>query len=123
MNGDDDKLKVLLEGDCNFLRQKKVALPKHQPHLVRWVREFLIFAAAHGGYTLEQTLDMFLAALGKRTGVEPWQIRQATDAVRIYRYQYRTDSAKSEKEEPRKALAGNENDLLARLQLSPAMSN
>jgi len=66
--------------------------------------------------TFEQTQDMFLAALGKRTGVEPWQIRQATTRVRIYRYQYRTDSAKSEKEKPSKALASNENDLLARLQ-------
>jgi hypothetical protein len=41
------------------------------------------------GYTFEQALDLFLAEVGGRTGVEPWQMQQAADAVRIYRYQYR----------------------------------
>jgi len=82
--------------------------------LVRWVREFLVFATEHRGYTFEQTLDKFLAALGERTDVKPWQIRQATDAVRIYRYQYRADSGQTGEEEPRKAWSGDEGDLLAR---------
>jgi len=45
----DEKLKAALEGYSNFLREKKLTLPKHQPHqphLVRWVREFLIFHQA-----------------------------------------------------------------------------
>jgi len=37
----------------------------------------------------EQTLDLFPAAIGQRVGIKPWQIQQAADAVRIYRYQYR----------------------------------
>jgi len=41
-------------------------LAKHQPYLVRWVREFLLFARDHGGYTFEQTLDLFLAEVGGR---------------------------------------------------------
>jgi integron integrase len=53
------------------------------------VKEFLHFAQAHGGYTFEQTLDLFLSEIGGRVGVKPWQIQQAADAVRIYRYQYR----------------------------------
>ena len=53
------------------------------------MREFLLFARAHGGFTFEQTLDLFLAQVGERIGTKPWQLQQAADAVRIYRYQYR----------------------------------
>jgi len=51
--------------------------------------KFLVFAAEHRGYTSEQTPNIFLAALGKRTAVNPWQIRQTTEAIHIYRYQSR----------------------------------
>ena len=83
------RLESVLGDFANFLRERKLALPKHQPYLVRWVREFLFFARQHGGYTFEQTLDLFLAEMGQRVGVKPWQIQQAADAVRIYRYQFR----------------------------------
>jgi hypothetical protein len=83
------RIQAMLDGYAKFLREKDLALPKHQPYLVRWVREFLLFAQGHGGYTFEQTLDMFLAAIAKRGDVKPWQIQQAADAARIYRYQYR----------------------------------
>ena len=84
-----ERLQTALDGYARFLREKDLALPKHQPHLVRWVRDFLLFAQGHAGYTFEQTLDMFLAEVGERVGVKPWQIQQAADAARIYRYQYR----------------------------------
>ncbi|MBI2193971.1 MAG: hypothetical protein HYU36_18495, partial [Planctomycetes bacterium] len=35
-----------------------------------------------------QALDLFRAEVGGRAEVKPWQIQQAADAVRIYRYQY-----------------------------------
>ena len=44
-----------------LLQEKDLALLKHQPYLVRWVKDFLLFAKEHGGYTFEQTLDLFLA--------------------------------------------------------------
>jgi hypothetical protein len=66
-----------------LLRDKDLALPKHHLYLVRWVRDFLQFAQAHPGYTFEQTLDLYLAEVGRRVGSKPWQIRQAADAVRI----------------------------------------
>jgi hypothetical protein len=47
-----------------------LALDKHQPYLVRQVRDFLLFAQAHGGYSFEQTLDLFLAEVGRRVGHE-----------------------------------------------------
>jgi hypothetical protein len=62
---------------------------KHQPYLAERVREFLLFARQHAGYSFEQTLELFLAELGRPAGVEPWQIQQAADAVRIYQYQFR----------------------------------
>jgi hypothetical protein len=41
------KLKTMLEGHAKFLRDRGLAPPKHQPHLVRCVREFLLFAEEH----------------------------------------------------------------------------
>jgi len=39
-----DQLHEVLDGYAKFLQQKNLALDKHQPYLVRWVREFLLFA-------------------------------------------------------------------------------
>ena len=50
---------------------------------MRWVHEFLLFARGHGGYTFDQTLDMFLAEIGGRAGVKPREIQQVADAVRM----------------------------------------
>ncbi|MFO7907214.1 MAG: hypothetical protein ACQESR_21745 [Planctomycetota bacterium] len=85
----DGHLHEVLDGFAKFLQDKNLALDKHQPCLVRWVREFLLFARAHAGYSFEQTLDLFLAEVGGRVGTKPWQLQQASDAIRIYRYQYR----------------------------------
>ena len=85
MTEGDEQLRAVLDGYATFLAERDLALPKHQPYLVRWVREFLRFARAHGGYTFEQTLDLFLAEIGGRAGVKPRQIQQAADAVRSYR--------------------------------------
>ena len=65
------RIQAVLEGYAKFLKEKDLALPKHQPYLVRWVREFLLFAQGHGGYTFEQTLYVFLAVMGWRTGASP----------------------------------------------------
>lgn len=115
MSGADEKLLVVLEGYSNFLREKKLALPKHQPHLVRWVRQFLLFARKYSDYTFEQTLDSFLTALGQRPGVDPWQIQQAADAIRIYHYQYRGYRGRREFEPKGIGASGNDESLLERL--------
>jgi hypothetical protein len=60
MEGFDKQLRKILEGYANFLREKQLAIPKHQPYLVHWVKSFLLFARDDGGYTFEQTLDLFL---------------------------------------------------------------
>lgn len=56
--------------------KKKLALDKFQPYLERWVGEFLIFTRTHVGYSFEQTLDLFLAGVGRRMGTKPWQLQQ-----------------------------------------------
>jgi len=85
MTEGDGQLPAALDGYANFLAGRELALPKHQPYLPRWVRGFLHFPQAHGGCTFEQTLDLFLAEIGGRAGVRPWQIQQAADAVRSHR--------------------------------------
>lgn len=92
MPGTANDLHGVLDGYRKFLRERDLAPASHQPYLVRWVREFLLFAQAHRGYSFEQTLDLFLAEVGARVGVKPWQLQQAANAVRVYRYQYRRAS-------------------------------
>ena len=89
MPGTTNDLHGVLDGFSKFLREKDLAPARHQPYLVRWVREFLLFAQTHRGYSFEQTLDLFLAEVGGRVGMKPWQTQQAANAVRIYRYQFR----------------------------------
>ena len=83
-----ERLQAVLGGYAKFIREKALALAKHRPYLVRWVREFLAFAGDHSGHTFEQTLDLYMAEVGKHVGAKLWQVRQAADAVRIHRYQY-----------------------------------
>ncbi len=64
MAGRDGHLHEVLGGYAKFLQDKNLAMDKHQPYLVRWVREFLLFARARTGYSFEQTLDLFLAEVG-----------------------------------------------------------
>jgi len=66
----DSHLHEVLDGYAKFLQDKNLALDKHQPYLVRWVREFLLFARAHAGYSFEQTLDPFSGRSGRACGHE-----------------------------------------------------
>jgi len=112
----DEALESVLEGYASFLRERMLAPLRHQPYLVRWVQEFLLFAEQHRGYTFEQTLELFLAALGERVSITPWQIQQAADALRIYRYQYRADASRAEEARPTPTTTGTDEGQLARLQ-------
>jgi len=69
MPGAANKLQEVLDGYSKVLREKDLAPAGHQPHLVRWVREFLVFTMDHRGYSFQQTLDLFVAEVGARVGV------------------------------------------------------
>jgi len=64
MTGSHDRLTEAFDDYANILQGKDLALPKHQPYLVRWVKDFLLFAKEHVGHTFEQTLDLFLPEVG-----------------------------------------------------------
>ncbi len=115
MRASDERLRAVLDGYAKFLREKKLAALKHQPYLVQRVRDFLLFARQHTGHGFEQTLDLFLAELGRRAGVQPWQIQQAADAVRIYRYQFRGAEKEATKAITNETGAANTGNLTRRL--------
>ena len=115
MSDPSERLRAVLDGYGRFLRTRHLAPAAQQPHLVRWVREFLLFAREHEGYTFEQTLDLFLADVGKRVGIKPWQLQQAADAVRIYRYQYRSAGARQAPEAGERPEPMDDAGLLTRL--------
>ena len=48
-----DHLHEVLDGYAKFLQPKNLALNKHQPYLVRWVREFLLFARTRAGCSFD----------------------------------------------------------------------
>lgn len=110
----ENNIRSVLDGYSNFLKRMELAPAKHQPYLVKWVREFLIFARKRHNYTFEQTLDGFLAVLGKRAGIKPWQIQQAADAVRIYWYQYKANGNKIEDDTRGVSFPGSDESLLVR---------
>jgi len=94
---------------------KGLAPLKPQPYLVRWVKEFQRFAGEHSGYTFEQTLDLFLTDVGQRVGIKPWQVQQAADALRIYRYRYRGADSQGQSGAGERAAPVDNAALLARL--------
>ncbi len=91
-----ETLRDVLDGFDTFLKEKDLAPARQRPHLVRRVRQFLLFARDQKGFTFSQTRDLFLDTIKEEGGIQPWQIRQAADALLIYRYQYRRASDTSE---------------------------
>ena len=62
-------LRPVLNDYANFLRGRELSPPEHHPRLVRWVREFLLFARRHGDYTPEKTWDILLAEVRQQVAV------------------------------------------------------
>ncbi|HPQ41860.1 MAG TPA: integron integrase [bacterium] len=114
MNKHSDTIETLLNQYLDFLSQNKLARDNQIPFMVQRVREFLIFARHQTGYSFEQTLDLYLEALGKHSGIKDWQIQQASDALRIYRYQFRKNHPEANDETPAISLE-NDTAILKRL--------
>ena len=71
------------------LSQLPFAKAEHVPYLVGWVREFLRFARDKTGHKFETVIEMFRCHLEQNPRITDWQVRQAIDAVIIYRRQFR----------------------------------
>jgi len=84
-----NKLDKILDEYHKYLICRKLAKKARIPYLVRWVRQFLQFAKGHTGHKFETVIEMFRCHLEQNPGIEDWQIRQAIDAVIIYKYQFR----------------------------------
>ncbi len=107
-----DRLSKVLKEFGEYLNRKQLAPKKTQPHLVRWARDFLRFAGKYRGLSFEEAMASYLQDLGKRQEIKDWQVRQAADALRIYRYQFRAE--KPGAESPPAPPPGTEEDQLAR---------
>jgi len=84
-----NKLEQVLTEYHKYLTRRKLARIEHVPYLVRWVREFLKFAKGKTGHKFEAVIEMFEVHLEQNPGITDWQIRQAIDAVIIYKHQFR----------------------------------
>ena len=84
-----NKLERLLAEYHKYLTRRKLAKETHAPYLVRWVKEFLRFAKGQTGRKFETVMEMFRQHLEQTPRIEDWQIRQAIDAIIIYKYQFR----------------------------------
>lgn len=71
MPGTTNNLHGVLDGYSMFLREKDLAPAAHRPYLVRWAREFLLFAQTHRGYSFE----VMAMLLGADAGLVGWRIR------------------------------------------------
>lgn len=76
----DERLTPTLDGYASFLREQGLALPKHRLYLVRWVKDFLLFAKEHTGCTCEQKLGLFLAGVARSRG--NWSSEETINARR-----------------------------------------
>ena len=96
MPGSGERLRGALDGSATFLRDRDSTPARQRLRPARRTREFLLFAQGRGGYSFEQTPEMFLTQIGGRAGIQPWQMQQAADAVRVCRCQYRDPSGNGE---------------------------
>lgn len=78
-----------------YLRDRRLGSAKQIPHIVKWVRSFLVFARRCGNPDFERCLASFLEELESDHSRPQWQMGQAKDSVRLYYYQFRQGSTRS----------------------------
>jgi len=84
-----NELEKVLAEYHKYLTCRKLANEARAPYFVRWVREFLRFAKGKTDHKFETVIEMFRCHLEQNPRIEDWQIRQAIDAVIIYKHQFR----------------------------------
>ena len=76
-------LQGLLDEFPGYLEENRLASERHIPYLAGWVRRYLA-----GPYEVSQPNDrllVFLDRLERNPAVADWQVRQAEEAVRLFR--------------------------------------
>ena len=85
----------ILKQFYDFINTRQFGEEKYRKYFLVWVKKFLYFAKKHHGYSFQQTLDLFLEKIGTTSDIEPWQIRQASEAIQIYHFQFRHSNKSS----------------------------
>jgi site-specific recombinase XerD len=77
--------KDITQGEAYLRALSLAAVPEEKKQwYVRWIDRFEAFLGEKPLDAADrEDAEAFIASLGRRPGTEPWQIRQATDAVRI----------------------------------------
>ena len=84
-----DKIHEICEQYRRFLLERQFATEKTAVYMQKWVEQFLHFACDYRGESFEQVLTRFEFMLEDRGGLEPWQLKQANDAITLYHYHFR----------------------------------
>lgn len=105
-----DKVHAVGESYRQFLLNRRFASAKTAPYMQKWVEQFLLFARDYRGESFEQVLTRFEAMLEARGSLEPWQLKQANDAITIYHHHFRRsgDGAQAS------ATAGDPDEIMAK---------
>ncbi len=84
-----DKIHAVCEQYWRFLLEKQFASEKTAVYMQKWVEQFLHFACDYRGEPFEQVLTRFESMLESKGSLEPWQLKQANDAITIYHHHFR----------------------------------
>jgi len=84
-----DKIHAVTELYRQFLLDKQFATEKTAGYMQKWVEQFLHFACDYRGEQFEQVLVRFEDMLADKGSLEPWQLKQANDAITLYHFHYR----------------------------------
>jgi len=106
-----DKVHAVGELFRQFLLSKQFATEKTAGYMQKWVEQFLRFARGYRGDSFEQVLARFEAMLEERGALEPWQLKQANDAITLYHYHFRHH----ENGAKRAATAGERDEIMAKV--------
>ncbi|MCP4602103.1 MAG: hypothetical protein GY847_16570 [Proteobacteria bacterium] len=78
--------RIMQDDEKNFVRLNSIE-SEQIPYFAHWVTRFLEFAREHSDESFEVVLERFEHSLENDPGYTYCQVRQALDAIKIYRYQ------------------------------------
>ena len=99
-----------------YLLNKHIIPEKKMPYYISWVSQFYAFCQKDvGGNISGNNVDRFFKKLGKY--LEDWQIKQAKEAIDLYRFFLRKRSKKSVHTEMESEQVGSGTRRMARIVL------
>ncbi len=84
-----DKIHAVADQYRRFLVERQFATEKASGYMQGRVEQFLHFACGYRDEPFEQVLIRFEDMLAENKTIEPWQIKQANDAITLYHFHFR----------------------------------